>query len=252
MVFLVKPSNGFPIDAYLSPETRSYLQSLTIRTSSPLNTVSQRLGDDGNLIPEALSADNIGLILGQPPTAPTEMEPESSTSMSNPVQGDYQKVEVPLRYDSEFFHILNVEISGLHDLQTHERSELTKEICKVGHDISKLSSPSHGSTKNDLYAWRKVFSLYTDSNIFFSTAEQDDFHRDSSTAQKQLHRFSTRLCDLKATRFFRRKESFVALEHFLFINITLLRNMKFQELNSTAMTKILKSKLLNFLVTNRI
>ena len=249
LVFHVKPSNGFPVDAYLSPETRSYLQSLTTRTGSPLNTIVQGLDDDGDPMPEALSTVTRDRVPGQPTTG---TEPDSGNFTSDPIQSDYQKVEVPLRYDSEFFHILNIGVSGLHDLQTHERSALTKEICKLGQDISKLASPSHGSNKNDLYAWRAVFSLYTESKIFLSTAEQDDFHRDSLTAQRQLQNFSTKLSELKATKKFCRKESFVALERFLLINFTLLRNLKFQELNSTAMTKILKSKLSRVLVTNGI
>ena len=170
------------------------------------------------------------------------MKLEPICSPLDPIKHVYRKVEIPLRYDSEFFHILNAELSGLHDLQVQQRSELTEEICRLGQVISRLAAPSQGSAKTDLYAWREILGLYTDSKIFFSTNEQDEFCRDSSTAQKQLQDFSAKLCKAKATKTFRKKESYKALELFLQVNLTLLRNLKFQELNSTAMTKILKSK----------
>lgn len=169
-------------------------------------------------------------------------ELEHSTPLPDPIHAAYQKVEVPLRYDSEFFHTLSLELSGLHDLQTREKSELTKEICRLGQEIAKLAAPPEGFAKTDLNSWRKVFSLYTEFEIFFSTNERDKFRRDSSTAQKQLQKFSAKLSELKLASRFSRKESHNALERFLFINLRLLRNLKFQELNSTAMTKILKSK----------
>lgn len=239
LVFLVNPRNGVPVDASLSPETRDYLQSLAIGTSDTSSVAAQILDDHSDLMPVDVDAEATSKVLGEPKLG---IGLETSCSPLDPTDDVFRKVEVPLRYDSEFFHILNVELSGLHDLQAQERSELTKEICSLGQDISKLAAPSQGSTKTDLYAWREIFSLYTDSKIFFSTNEQNEFYRDSSTAQKQLQDFSAKLCKLKATKTFRRKESYRALERFLQINLTMLRNLKFQELNSTAMTKILKSK----------
>ena len=239
LVFLVNPRNGVPVDASLSPETRAYLQSLAIRTSDASNATPQNLTDHLDIIPVDIGAETTSKVLGQPKAG---MKLEPICSPLDPIKHVYRKVEIPLRYDSEFFHILNAELSGLHDLQVQQRSELTEEICRLGQVISRLAAPSQGSAKTDLYAWREILGLYTDSKIFFSTNEQDEFCRDSSTAQKQLQDFSAKLCKAKATKTFRKKESYKALELFLQVNLTLLRNLKFQELNSTAMTKILKSK----------
>lgn len=239
LVFLVNPRNGVPVDASLSRETRDYLQSLAIGTRDTSGVAAQILDDRSDPITVDVDAEATSKVLGEPKVG---IGLETSCSPLDPIDDVFRKVEVPLRYDSEFFHILNVELSGLHDLQAQERSELTEEICRLGQDISKLAAPSQGSAKTDMYAWREIFSLYTESKIFFSTNEQEEFCRDSSTAQKQLKDFSAKLCKLKATKTFRRKESYRALERFLQINITMLQNLKFQELNSTAMTKILKSK----------
>lgn len=237
LVFLVNPRNGVPVDACLSPETRAYLQSLATKTCDTAGATAQILDDHPDLIPIDVNAETTSKVLGQTKVG---IGFEPSCSPLDPIEDVYRRVEVPLRYDSEFFHMLNVELSGLHDLQAQQRAELTKEICGLGQSISKIAAPSQDSAKSDLYAWREIFSLYTDSKIFFSTNEQDEFCRDSSTAQKQLQEFSAKLCKLKATKTFRRKESYKALKLFLQINLTMLRNLKFQELNATAMTKILK------------
>ena len=151
-----------------------------------------------------------------------------------------RRVEVPLRSDSEFFRLLNLELSKLNALQLREQAQLMVEISCLGKDISKLARPSQDLKRTDIYAWREIFSAYIDSKIFFSTTELETFHRNSATAQKQLQVFSSRVHELGVLKTLK-KESRVALDRFLRINLTLLRNIKFQELNGTAMAKILKS-----------
>lgn len=239
LIFSVNPHTGIPVDASLSPETATYLQSLASRTAVKRNQI---LGiSDAN---QTLTSNGVGAEVGG--KASCMSEPlngvEYDTSLPEPIMVDYQKVEVPLRHDSEFFHILGLELSELHALQAREKSVLTKEICRLGQDIGKLAAPPERFAKTDMYAWREVLSLYTDSRIFFSTNERDNFRRDSSTAQKQMQFFSSKVQELKIAGSFYRKESHAVLERFLYINLTLLRNLKFQELNSRAMTKILKSE----------
>lgn len=239
LIFSVNPHTGFPIDASLSPETATYLQSLASRTAGKRNQTLEISGAKQSLTSNVLGAEVGG---GASGISETLNGVEHETCLPESIPVDYQKVEVPLRYDSEFFHILSLELSELHALQGREKSELTKEICRLGQEIGKLAAPPEGFAKTDMYAWREILSLYSDSRIFFSTNERDKFRRDSSTAQKQLQYFSSKLRELKIAGSFHRKESRTALERFLYINLTLLRNLKFQELNSTAMTKILKSE----------
>ena len=233
-MFVVDARDGNPIDASLSPEARAYLQSLAnkqgaIKFTGPgisngKETHSNRTGitnSETNLVSEG-AAEWFG---------PKSLEeyPEAS-----------RRVEVPLRSDSEFFRLLNLELSELKALQLREQTQLVTKISCLGEDISKVAKPSQVLKRTDLYAWREIFSVYTDSKIFFSTNERDRFHRNSATAQKQLQAFSSKVHEIGVLKTLK-KESRVALDRFLHINLTLLRNIKFQELNDTAMTKILKS-----------
>lgn len=222
------------------------MQGLASRTAGKRNETLEISGANRSLTSNFLGTEvgDTGSDISEPPLNGPLNKLESGNCPPESVPVDYQKVEVPLRYDSEFFQILGLELSELHALQAREKSELTKEICKLGSDIGKLAAPPEGLAKTDMYAWREVLSLYTDSKIFFSTNERDDFRRDSSTAQKQLQYFSSKVRELKIARSFYRKGSQAVLERFLYINLALLRNLKFQELNSTAMTKILKSEFL--------
>ncbi len=165
-----------------------------------------------------------------------------NASSQGEAKDNYHRVEVPLRHDHEFFQMLKSGVLGLNTLQTDEKAELTKEIGSLGQEIAKIAAPSQSSARTDMYIWREIFSLYTNSQVFFSTSEQDKHTRDTGTAEKQLQHFSIRLRDLNVTQSFRRKQSYVALDRFLHLNLVLLRNLSFQELNTTATTKILKSK----------
>lgn len=239
LIFSVNPHTGIPVDASLSPETATYLQSLASMTAVKRIQIPEVSDTNQTLTPNGVGAEPGG-------RASSISEPlngiEYDTSLPEPIMVNYQKVEVPLRHDSEFFHILGLELSELHALQAREKAVLTKEICRLGQDIGKLAAPPERFAKTDMYAWREVLSLYTDSRIFFSTNERDNFRRDSSTAQNQLQFFSSKVRELKISGSFYWKESHAVLERFLYINLTLLRNLKFQELNSRAMTKILKSE----------
>lgn len=243
LIFSVNPNTGIPVDASLSPETATYLQSLASGAAMKRNQIVEISGAN-----QILTSDALGAEVGGSTSSITEPLNglEHDISLPEPLKVDYQKVEVPLRHDSEFFQILGLELSELHALQAREKSVLMKEICRLGQDIGKLAAPPERFAKTDMYAWRGVLALYTDSGIFFSTNERDNFRRDSSTAQKQLQFFSSKVRELKIAGSFYRKESHAALERFLYINLTLLRNLKFQELNSIAMTKILKSQSLRF------
>jgi E3 ubiquitin-protein ligase BAH len=89
-----------------------------------------------------------------------------------------------------------------------------------------------------MYRWRELFDLYLQAGVFFSTHELDRGRRDSTAAAQQR--------GLK--NLFKLPASHQALDRFIRINITLLRNLKFQEINQKAISKILKSmSLIHFL-----
>lgn len=139
--------------------------------------------------------------------------------------------------------MLQQELSSLGALQVDERVQLTTEINTLAHEIAKVADPLKSPKASDLYAWRDIFEMYTESGIFFSTNERDGGTRNSTVAQTQLQGFMGILDRQEIIKRLQRKESRIALGQFLRINLDLLRSLKFQEINQTAMAKILKSKM---------
>ena len=239
LIFIVDPSVGFPVDASLAPETREYLTSLVAHNRSSV----ERNEPAGDVASSPSTRIQPGETQENCPTEPhvgavsdVLQPPASSGGLA-----EFQRVEITLRTDSDFFRLLSLELLELHKLQSTEEAALGREITQLAQDISKVAEPSRTLMRTDLYAWREIFSLYAESKIFFSTNERDEFSRNSRTAQKQLMAFSSKLQTIGFPDKLKKRESRYALDRFFQINRTLLRNLKFQELNVTAMTKILKS-----------
>ncbi|CAL8577899.1 hypothetical protein XPA_003710 [Xanthoria parietina] len=229
LVFLVRVQDGDLVDATLSPKTKETLQRLV----APSSTLGRTI-------------------------APVELQPQSpedsqswhcSTNSPGPVRlsstgtpGDSQfvRIEVPLRNNDEFFHILQHGLSGLNALHGQEKTALSQEIGDLGKVVSRLARPVKGMQRTDLYAWRAIFNLYLESNVFFSTNENESFGRSPAQAQRQLQVFSTRLDNLQKSNTILLKDSKAALQRFLLVNASLLRILKFQQLNMRAAGKILK------------
>lgn len=152
-----------------------------------------------------------------------------------------QRIEVPLTFDAEFFGLLKSDVLVLNGLQAREQKALTDEIQALGNEVSKLAVPVK-SSKTDLDRWREVFNLYLQARVFFSTSELDHGSRTSSVALRQLQWFQRQVTGLDIPQSFKLARSREALHRFTRINMTLLRNLKFQEINQLAITKILKSE----------
>lgn len=151
------------------------------------------------------------------------------------------RVEVPLTFDTEFFGLLQVDVTNLDNLQAGEQKAMTDEIIALSNDITNLTKPSRFS-RTDLYRWRELFDIYLQAGIFFSTLEIDHGSRNSTVALERLQWFQGEVVKLGIVNSFKLRASHQALERFVSINVTLLRNLKFQEINQLAITKILKSK----------
>ena len=162
-------------------------------------------------------------------------------SPPNEIDPDVQRIEVPLTFDAEFFGLLKNDVLTLDAIQAKEQKALTEEIQALGNEVSKLAVPVK-SNKTDLDRWREVFDLYLQAGVFFSTNELDHGSRTSSVALKQLQWFQQQVSRLDIPKSFKLAKSREALDRFTRVNMTLLRNLKFQEINQLAITKILKSK----------
>lgn len=164
-----------------------------------------------------------------------------SSSSASGTHPDIKRIEVPLTFGAQFFQKLQDEVEVLETLQAAEQKELEREIAALSTEIVALSKPSKFS-KTDLYRWRELFDIYQQAMVFFSTHELDHGTRDSDSAAKQLQWFQTEVMRRNIVSSFKLPASQQALDRFVKVNITLLRSLKFQEINQTAVNKILKSK----------
>lgn len=230
LVFLARIHDGDLVDATLSGKTKETLLGLARKGTIPISGVADF---------------STGQKLSQEPReeclVPTSQVSTGFYTCKNHHDPNLVRIEVPLKNNIKFFQILQHGLSDLNTLHSQEKTTLRTEISDLGQTVSKVAHPARDIQRTDLYAWRAVFGLYLDCNVFFSTTESEDFNRSPADAQKQLQVFSSKLEILQETNRFRRRESGLALHRFLVINVTLLRNLKFQHLNMRAAGKILKS-----------
>jgi E3 ubiquitin-protein ligase BAH len=219
LLFLVDIETGQPLDARLAPETRTLLHQLAIQE----DLTNIRISDDASeLLNHTSSID------------------EDATSLKSVNSRSTRLVEIPLTKDSEFFIMLQDELTGLAKVQEQEKVKLTTDIQSVGKVLVKATSPQDTKAQKDLKQWRQIFELYLDNEIFFATLEQHHGVRTSAQAQKAFGQFIETAQAQKLFTQFKRAESTTALQQFLAINTELLQCLKFQEINQTAMSKILK------------
>ena len=177
-----------------------------------------------------------------------------SSSSSLPEQAAHQHDEhddegwtkIPLNSDGRFFTLLQSDVSELDSLQDEERQSMNDKIHVLGTEIAEVARPRKGLiklSKSDLYRWREIFELYVAAQVFFSTNEAAGGLRGSEKAQKQLVWFQNEVNKRQLPQKFKIESSANAYSQFLALNATLLQNLQFQELNQTAITKIIKSRL---------
>jgi len=154
-------------------------------------------------------------------------------------------VKIPMNADERFFSLLSSDVNELDVLQTQEQQSMTLQIHDLGAEISQVAKPRKGLvnfSKSDLYRWREIFEIYLAAGVFFSTSEQHGGLRNSEKARQQLIWFQEEVNKRQLPQRFKIESSAIAYMHFLNLNATLLQNLQFQELNQTAVTKIIKSK----------
>ncbi|KAK4216400.1 SPX domain-containing protein [Rhypophila decipiens] len=189
------------------------------------------------------------------PATPQESEDEAacpitdgqrdadSCSPVTPKDAEDGWVKIPLNSDSKFFDVLQTDVTNLDSLQNQEQKSMNDNIAVLGTEISEVAKPQKGLirlSKSDLYRWREIFELYLAAQVFFSTNEASGGGRNSEKAQKQLVWFQDEVTKRQLPHKFKLEASTAAYSRFLALNATLLQNLQFQELNQTAVTKIIK------------
>ncbi|KAL9945416.1 hypothetical protein ACHAO5_004891 [Verticillium nonalfalfae] len=221
---------GFPSHWVESAIPYSQLKKVLKRVAGELND----LGLDPETLRQLLDPQS-----DSPLVIEYGLKGEAISTSASPANPLCKQLEVPLVFDGKFFDMLQSDVNGLDALQASEEVAMTKEIVALGQDVSQLTKPSRLS-KSDLARWRTIFELYLEAQVFFSVYEQDHGTRDSHSASRQLQWFQGEVTKRNLARQFKMSESREALVRFLRLNALLLKNIQFQEINRTAIHKILK------------
>ncbi|CAL1710707.1 unnamed protein product [Somion occarium] len=180
-----------------------------------------------------------------------------------------REVVIPLASDSAFFQALMDAHSALSTRLADLGDEFTKNLDVLARDISSSAKPmsesssfqpySHDAnpgtvtvrapniltssfTRSDLYAWREVFELYIDAEVFESQSEESRGERAIEDAEARLAKFMVQLADRGFADGSRLKlqRSQHAMKKFLELNASILNLFKFQYATTEAIRKILK------------
>ncbi|KAK6364996.1 hypothetical protein LTS17_011692 [Exophiala oligosperma] len=232
LTIVIDPRDGSPMDAWLAPDTRRVLQRLARNSRASVSGPSRR--DDSSPAQPRVADGSLQDNTAQDPAF------QNADVMSEEDELQPQTIEIPLTSDSEFFQILKRELADLDRLQDSEQTQLQEEILKLGAQLRDLKSEKTKRSKQEIEIWRKIFELYAEAEIFMSSHEADAGARDAERAQLQYSNFNQSL--KKQQKEVRRlgKDASAALERFLGINSNLIRLIKFQEINKTALSKIMK------------
>lgn len=238
LTIAIDPVDGSPIDAWLSKDTRRILRRLA-RSSK---TISDSSSTRHNSV--AGQSDNLGSIDEHEQSG---SDGDHGTNTDHP---DHDKpndrnhyletIEIPLTSDSEFFQILRRELTDLDKIQQSEQQRLEQEIIKLGHELRDLKASKSKKSKQEIEAWRQIFELYSDAEVFLSSHEADAGSRGYTQAQEHFQTFNKTLATQKNGALKLSKPAAESLGRFLNINVKLLRLMKFQDINRTALFKIMK------------
>lgn len=114
----------------------------------------------------------------------------------------------------------------LHGIQRPPQDVLARRITKLH--------------KKDLYAWREIFTLWIEAEIFESSAERSRGERTVEEAEARLQAFANEVVKrgLGDRRTFRGKKTREAWEEFLRLNVLLLDLKRFQLANINAARKL--------------
>ncbi|CAK7201895.1 hypothetical protein SEUCBS139899_004610 [Sporothrix eucalyptigena] len=258
--------DGVVVDASLSPASRAFIEKQANIRRSSLASGQQADGVTADApVPDMI--DDV-----------SDEEDESATpsSLSSPPgervhhiaarthHKSFQRVEVSLTADSEFFDLIYRDMAELERIGQAEQVAITAEVVALGQEVSAVAQPerkkrvwfgggsdsksgthssavAHHKYASDLSRWRELFELYLDAQVFFSTRERDHGKaRTSAQASKQLDWFQDQVKKRGLLQHFLLPESMAAYQHFLLLNKRLYLNLRFRELNQTAQAKILK------------
>jgi hypothetical protein len=228
---LLTIDDNVAVSADLSPKTKSVLEGLMSYREAPKYSVSEKIAelpdqeqgsrhrDSGEKAPsEEIVVDlpdaappndsifetdeEIEQRQRAKPTQPkhsTNAEEELSTSETDGHTKSHT-IEITLRADSEFFHLLTAELSSIDNVQAREKLQLTTQVQELGNNVVAVTRPTEMKSASDLYAWREVFALYRDASVFFSTTERNHGAHTAEQARDRMQWFSNQIDNSQVVR----------------------------------------------------
>ncbi|KAM0752278.1 hypothetical protein T439DRAFT_347178 [Meredithblackwellia eburnea MCA 4105] len=149
-----------------------------------------------------------------------------------------KEIFIPLTSETEFLTLLAQALDSLAALQVAQKKQFAQSVQLLAREVSNVSSPSR--PKTDLYVWREIFSLWVEAQIFESEREKDRGERSVEDAEAKLDWFVNQVAKRKLGKQMKHKDSRIALDKFIGLNVQLLDMKRFQLANEEAARKILK------------
>jgi hypothetical protein len=243
------------------------LHELNLDKTPEASTKIEPIGDD--LDQTAKRSKSEATPTGRTSASAHTSSPSATTSGDSPsTERDFI---IPLAADVAFFSLLTralTSLSEFHAAQQELFRASVEELCgmirasiqpgssspvvmptpftpspMLGAEPSTSSAvsrrPAVKASKKDLYAWREIFTLWIEHEIFESSAERTRGERTVEQAQARLQAFANEVVKrgLGDRRTIKGKKSRGAWEEFLRLNVLLLDLKRFQMANINAARK---------------
>lgn len=169
--------------------------------------------------PESLAAD--AWDDDSPPAEPANV-PLPPSPPSSPTSPNEEATEIALPADAAFFALLSRYIAQIAQMQQEMSDGFLDSVRELAKEVS-LSARRQG----DLYAWRDLFALWVQAEVFENTSERARGERPLAEAEDRLGDFARAVAKrgLGDRRTLKRTESRAAVEKFLELNLVVL-NLK--------------------------
>ncbi|KAH7102549.1 SPX domain-containing protein [Auriculariales sp. MPI-PUGE-AT-0066] len=215
---------------------RQRLGSIIWALRSSQSTPESRAADTwGTVSDESSGPALVSLLVPLPDSPGSEGAPNIDNSA-------VQAIDVALPADATFFAILSETLAQIARLQKEIADGFMTDVRDLARAISLVARPVSERGQSDLYAWRGIFSLWVESQVFESTNERTRGERGLAEAEDRLGKFAREVTKrgLGDARTLKRSESQASVDKFLQLNLELLNLKKFEQANSEAVRKILK------------
>lgn len=230
---LVDAETGTPLDATLAPETKETLKRLA-KHEMVLQGRHAHLGHD---VHHPSYMDD---------REQEELTKERQNSLVE-LPHDAKWIQIPLFSAGDFFDMLAPKLEELEMLREAETEKLEEEILDLGDAVEDVIEPVREGFEairsvsyRDLYFWRELFRLYMEKPIFYSETEQNRGALTFKEAKSRLQAYDQQIRDIGLLSKMKTPQAKKAAQQFLDVNLNILKIMQFQEMNSRAMSKILK------------